>query len=628
MLAEFDHEFPPGDWTVDELARTFDAVPTDLALPRYDDPWWEQARARHETARESIRQAAETARKEPFDVVRATDYFDGTTGKETRRTRLALFALAECFERNGEYEDLVLDYVWEICREANWAAQTLDRRETGDLPRPAAVEERLIDLQAADAAQLLAEVEYVLGDELHPAIGERVRAEVKRRVFEPFLARDDIHWIDPPMNNWTPVCVNGVLSPALALVDDPEYLARITDRCLESLEYYLETLDHDGASEEGVGYWNLAMRNYVQAARNLEARTESAYSLFSPPIVGETARFPIRAELSPGRYPAFSDGSETNQLSPHVGWALGTRCDVAALIVRGQETFDEASIADGNVSFSNALRDLYWAGDVSAEHDRGVPPERDFFDGHDWWFARDDPTDPDGLSVAVKGGDNNESHNHNDLGTFVFHYKRESLLTDLGSESYHDEYFSPKRYGDVATRSLGHSVPYVNSCEQVVGEIAEHLDFPNEPREPDHERAAVVVERENGTDIDRITYELGDAYPAEAGIRSLTREFMFHRGTPGHLAIEDVGAFYADSDNTLTSIFVSYRQMESDGDDVIVLGNRSKARISVDRSEGLTTSVEHLPNAVNRSDVYRARFKRGADSDVVRNQIAITVDNA
>jgi hypothetical protein len=68
--------------------------------------------------------------------------------------------------------------------------------------------------------------------------------------------------------------------------------------------------------------------------------------------------------------------------------------------------------------------------------------------------------------------------------------------------------------------------------------------------------------------------------------------------------------------------------MESDGDDVIVLGNRSKARISVDRSEGLTTSVEHLPNAVNRSDVYRARFKRGADSDVVRNQIAITVDNA
>lgn len=53
------------------------------------------------------------------------------------------------------------------------------------------------------------------------------------------------------------------------------------------------------------------------------------------------------------------------------------------------------------------------------------------------------------IAMACKGGNNGESHNHNDIGHFLYETEGVLLLTDLGSGEYTRQYFSKERYTSV-----------------------------------------------------------------------------------------------------------------------------------------------------------------------------------
>lgn len=73
------------------------------------------------------------------------------------------------------------------------------------------------------------------------------------------------------------------------------------------------------------------------------------------------------------------------------------------------------------------------------------------------------------IALAVKGGHNGVSHNHNDVGGIIVDIDGQQLLCDLGSASYTRDYFSDKRYTYINCSSLGHSVPIVDGHEQQAG---------------------------------------------------------------------------------------------------------------------------------------------------------------
>ena len=64
--------------------------------------------------------------------------------------------------------------------------------------------------------------------------------------------------------------------------------------------------------------------------------------------------------------------------------------------------------------------------------------------------------------MAAKGGNNGESHNHNDVGSFLYLAGDEMLLTDLGAGEYTRDYFGEKRYDILCNHSFGHSVPVID----------------------------------------------------------------------------------------------------------------------------------------------------------------------
>ena len=84
--------------------------------------------------------------------------------------------------------------------------------------------------------------------------------------------------------------------------------------------------------------------------------------------------------------------------------------------------------------------------------------------------ARDQARSARGLYVAAKGGHNNESHNHNDIGEFVVYLDGLPLLIDAGVETYSRKTFSPQRYEIWTMQSAYHSLPTIDGVQQSPGE--------------------------------------------------------------------------------------------------------------------------------------------------------------
>ena len=618
MRTQYDHEYQPGDWTAEGIARALRSADESYPIPRYgDEAAWRRIRTSDVTGplAETVLTKAEEVRDEPVPRLPASKYLDyereGVRGsfqdpKARQIHRLSLFSLAECLEREGRYLDPVLDYAWAICEQSTWVlpAHLPDDGTVGleGLPLPARPTENHVALHPAEMGQLLGELDYLLDDELHPALGDRIRAEVEERVLTPYEARDDFHWRDPPVNNWNAVCNAGPVIAALYLLDDPDRLGRLVVKAASSLRHYLAGFDPNGCTAEGIDYWNYGFGNYVQLAVQLAERTGGEYDLLSVPVAERIATYPLKVELSPGHYVPFSDAAEGPWPSAYLAARLGERFDKPGLVTRGRQAFAAGS-ALGAKGDAN-LRTLAWCADLPEASSTDHPRQR-FLQGYDWWFARATPGDPDGLVVAAKGGHNDEPHNHNDCGSFVVYRRGESLLTDLGRPTYTGSYFGDDRYEHLAARSLGHSVPLVDGYEQA----------------PGADRAAAVVDRSEGAAEDSITFELAECYPREAGIDSLTRTVALE-GERERVHVTDEASF--EGEGSLESMLISYDPMTAADGAIEIDGERSAATVVPEGSPSIR--VEHLEDAIDTSghttanedlhDVWRARIDAGRDETV------------
>lgn len=71
--------------------------------------------------------------------------------------------------------------------------------------------------------------------------------------------------------------------------------------------------------------------------------------------------------------------------------------------------------------------------------------------------------------VAAKGGNNAESHNHNDIGNFIVYQNSQPVVIDLGRDTYTSKSFSNQRFELMNCRSAYHNVPIINGLEQKDG---------------------------------------------------------------------------------------------------------------------------------------------------------------
>lgn len=571
------------------------ASPPPPFPPASDRTAWDEVReALGSEAVDAALAQAEDAASTPIPALPATLYLDlQRTGQREgymiplnqRRTMLWYVVLGECLEHRGRFLDPILDIAWAICEESSWVMPA-HQPVLEDMRRP------IIDLGSATTGLMLAEMDLLLGKELDPALGERIRYEVDRRSLTPYLARHDHWWLynshRRTVNNWTAVCNAGVAGAALYLEPDPARLGEILARAARSMDDYVATFDADGGSTEGPGYWSYGFGNYTLLAHLVEQRTEGQVDFWEGEQMRQIAQFPLRTVLSPGWYVNFSDCDREVSLNAPQLTYLARRLGLPALeqLAAEQPTHRYAQ------SLIWGLRSLFWR---PSPDQVGHPPlaRRDWFRGMMWMIARMDPQDPDALVLAAKGGHNGEMHNQNDVGNVIVHVDGESVIPDIGRGRYTKAYFSPQRYEHLANSSLGHSVPVPNGQAQVQGK--------------DH--GAVLLEHTGDGVVDRLCLELKGAYPAEADLETLKRTIALHREGPrGWVELVDEVRFLSGP-GTLESVLTTFAEVTIGTSSVVLRGERGTLRVHF--ADGVTARlevVESVDMSTGPEDVGRLIF--------------------
>lgn len=445
-----------------------------------------------------------------------------------RRHALAQLVLAECVEAQGRFLDQVTNGVWAICEESFWGVPAHNR--AGLLPDSS---DPIIDLFAAETGALLAWTHYLLErplDSLSPLVTARIRREMRQRILDPFIERDDFWWMGAQphrLNNWSPWCTSNCLAAALLLEQEPARRVAATEKSLVILDRFLATYQPDGGCDEGPGYWTRAGASLFDCLELLLGATGGRLDVYAEPLIREIGRYAYRAHIAGDWYANFADGSARLSMPADLLFRYGRRIGDDRLAGLGAETHrrhceGKTPAADLPPSLPRGLPALFGAAELTAWQQPYAPPRQVWLPNLQVMVAREAESERSGWYVAAKGGHNAEQHNHNDVGHFIIYLDGEPLIIDPGVGTYTAQTFSARRYELWTMQSAYHNLPTVNGCQQPAGQ----------------EYAARDVECKTSDGTAEMAMELAGAYPPAAGLTSWRRVVRLTR-QPAAVEVED-----------------------------------------------------------------------------------------
>ena len=423
-----------------------------------------------------------------------------------RRQFLASAALlGMIYPEEQHYLDEVHEVIWAICDEYSWVLPAhTDGMLDHDLTQ--------VDLFNAETGFTLAELCYVLEDRLDKLVLDRARAEVRRRVFDNYLA-DEFNW-ETKTNNWPAVCAGNIGGAMMYL--DPDLFRQQLPRLLDSMKNFMSGFPEDGTCMEGFHYWHYGFGNFVWFADLLLQFTHGEIDLFKWDKVETVSGYAQRCVLRGGTTVSYSDGERKGKSDRAMMHYLSRLFPDQVQLIPDEYT----EFFKGNVTWMQTLRNLVYV-------DYTAKPVAFQLKDYDLPGAGQVVINREKYSLAVKAGHNAEAHNHNDVGNFILATDKGQIFCDLGAGLYTKQYFRD-RYSVFCNASRGHNVPLVNGGEQMPGgeyggSICHEdnrilVEFSGAYGQPDFQKLTRTFEYEE----DRIV--LTDAFPPD--YRSLTERFV------------------------------------------------------------------------------------------------------
>ena len=483
--------------------------------PIADRRYWE--RVPRETSEHLLAQTVPISQK-PWPLLTATAYarFNADGDRQAyerpyfaRRDKLTAAVITAILTGNTSTADIT-DGVWLLCEETSWC---LPAHQPGGLPDP---DDPHVDLFAAETAALLAWTALLTGEH-----EDRVRREVKVRVLDPYRARDDWGWLGlngrAKLNNWTPWIHSNLLIASLLLDDQPQSTA---NRAVAALDRYLDVVPDDGGCDEGASYWWRAGASLFECMETLAEACGNDFGAFQLPKVRAIARYPMAAHIAGDVHVNFADGGiRPPGIVPHLLYRFAARTGDSQVQqhARAMRREHAASLVTGpNSSLGRvlaAIADDEWA---AAPAEPFPAPLQSWLPDTGVLTARECEGDTAGLFLAAKAGHNDESHNHNDVGSFIVAYNGRPLLIDPGAGVYTRQTFGPDRYQIWTMQSSWHNTPAPAGHPQAAGR----------PHRATGVSAALTAAAAE------LALDLAAAYPAAAGVRSWHRTLRLDHAAP------------------------------------------------------------------------------------------------
>lgn len=502
-----------------------------------------------------------------FSPIPATLFMDfGRSGNRVRlenlyfekRYVLGDLILAECIEGKGRFLDDIINGIFSICEESAWQLpahnsyiRDAPQELLPDITRP------ILDLFACETGALLAVADALLKDafdSIHPFIHSNLLDCLTRRILNPYQ-KEHFWWMgqgEEPMCNWTVWCTQNILLTVFLMPSVPPSVQRqVFEKACQSLDYFLKDYGEDGCCEEGAQYYRHAGLCLFNSLEILNSITDQFFSdLYQNPKVIHIAEYILNVHIEDQYYINYAD------CSPIAGYAgvreflFGKRIhnpNMMNFAARGFHKNPDKLLAK-EINLFYRVQNVFTYPEITA-YDLSAPVLYSdiFYPSVGVFLARDDsnPTlakKQKGYCLAMKAGDNDDSHNHNDTGSFIVYKNGLPLFIDIGVETYTKQTFSPQRYELWAMQSQYHNLPTINGIQQKAGAAYR----------------AVQVSHQLGEKKCSITMDIAPAYPKEAKLASYIRNAVLIKGEK--ICITDQFQFTEDGAHQVFLSFLTYEK--------------------------------------------------------------------
>ena len=460
------------------------------------------------------------------------------------RAALAALLFAELAEGKGRFIQKIADGMYYFAFMPAWIIAAHNHYKPGNGPLPSG-DDFFIDLFDGEVGSVISWCLYYIEDEvdkLDPVICRAVRRALDNNIITPFLdpAQETAQWwmgFDGGfVNNWNPWCNYNAMQAFLLVEKDQAKINEAVARSIKSIDIYIDQFNDDGACDEGPGYFDRAAGMLYNWIQEMYDASGGKFNAFGNDKIRRMGEFESRADMGGGYMANFADAAAKLRPDGSLLWNYGKAFDSQELVDYGlfclrndNGGFDKPKVvAESNVG--RALERIWNASKIGSDVD--AVNARVASEGYDkvlaslrksvpanTWYPQTEVAflHTSDWNIAAKGGNNGESHNHNDIGNFILSSNDHPVLIDVGAPTYTRQTFSDERYGIFTMQSGWHNVPIINGTEQKDGE----------------EFAASNTSFKTKGATSTLSMDLKGAYLPEAACNSWVRTFTVTDGKKG-----------------------------------------------------------------------------------------------
>ena len=421
-----------------------------------------------------------------------------------KRRQFSAIVMAEIMEGKGRFMGDIIDGMGSFCEETWWG---IPAHYSKAIPL---AELQEVDLFNAETASLIAWTKYMLQkqfDQFSPDLCQRIDREIERRILIPALEKD--YWWKEAGMNWNPwICSNWLTCVLLCEKDEARKTAAIA-QIRKATQAFIDAYPEDGGCDEGPGYWDRAAASMFEILRLLPEDSETPRNPRLSDKIRNMAAYAYKTYIGNDYCVCFADAHENkavqqvNIIYPFGLWLNDrTLRQFGAYLGRQKGVLtNPAALYDKSGNFPTLGRELLFLRHI-----------RDFIEEKPREPLLKDVWLPDlqimtarrgNLFVAMKGGTNGESHNHNDVGSFIVYANGQPLFIDPAVGEYTAKTFGKDRYDIWTMQSAYHNLPQINGIDQKDG----------------RQYAAKIVSHKDG----QLSLDIAGAYPDEAAVKTWKR---------------------------------------------------------------------------------------------------------
>lgn len=535
-----------------------------------------------------------------WQVVEASDYLEFERSGNRRimedplgsnNKAITQLLLAELAEGKGRFMDKLINGVFHSCEMTSWALSAHLGAQPTHRSLPSSKYD-IIDLTAGDMGNMLSWTYYFMHEEfdkVDPEISRRLYSELNKRIMTPYLENDSFWWLawnykGQMVNNWNPWCNSNCLLTFMLLENDADRLAQAVYRSMRSVDKFLNYVHSDGACEEGPAYWGHASGKAFDYLEMLYTITGGKISLFDNAQIKAMGEYIANSYVGNGWVVNFADASAKGGGDPYLIYRYGkaVNSDVmkhfAAMLNNGKK------MSFGDRDIYRTLEAIRVSNELAEQDGEFNGMEYMWYPETEFYYQRNKKA-----FFAAKGGYNDESHNHNDAGTFSLWVNNTPVMIDAGVGTYTRQTFSGERYSIWTMQSNYHNLPMINGVPEKYGKNFKATD--------------VKALRNN------FSTNIATAYPEEAGVKEWVRSYSLKSN---ELVIKDKFKLKEAKEENIIN-FLTWGNVTVNRDNVTIDVNGVKAQLKFDngkfdvKKETVVLTDKRLSD-VWGSKVYRLSF--------------------